>query len=423
MNNKFVLSKRGNIDFGYLSEDAAKAIRRQAGPIRLLEEDLKHIIERHGEQIRRAGYPDIPSFLQDVCDNYNAIYVGNIHGSLLLTVRKPGSLSRVAVVMLQPADPENNDRKDFYAVRTAMITREKYYSRNAPLLHRDAPITISLDEMPFGARPGAVEEMVAEAGFSVKTTGDPWIRSSERTEVEVGMGTESIYPDSTLIEEQHGDEARDQQVNDGKVDTDRDSPGQKQDEQEVASLESSDRDESAAGGGQKKLGKSGNNKEQDSSAKDLLENWPSLSPQQPSAPPGNRGGEQKNYERHDPVPLLSLKNRPLVLDYGDHIAVTRRAMFGIGRRAQSKRENAVSTALLAARDRFGEPIHFSGDPAFVRETANMAVKLGIAMEPGNDLAKHAYEQALQRAAAERGNVLEPSKSSPSPQKQVGAELA
>ena len=149
---------------------------------------------------------------------------------------------------------------------------------------------------------------------------------------------------------------------------------------------------------------------------DLLKDWPSVSSDNAKKP-------DKVFEKHDPVPLLSHKNRPLVLDYGDHIAVTRRAMFGIGRRAQSKRENAVSTALLAARDRFGEPIHFSGDPAFVRETANMAVKLGIALEPGNDLAKHAYEQALQRAAAERGNVLEPSKSSPSPQKQVGAELA
>ena len=237
------------------------------------------------------------------------------------------------------------------------------------------------------------------------------------------MGTDSIHPDSTLVEEQQVDEARDQQVNEGKVVAGSDFPGQKQDEQEVTSTELSDSDEIAEGRGQKKQGKLEQNRQQDGSVKDLLENWPSLSPQQPSAPPDHGDGEQKNYERHDPIPLLSHKNRPLVLDYGDHIAVTRRAMFGIGRRAQSKRENAVSTALLAARDRFGEPIHFSGDPAFVRETANMAVKLGIALEPGNDLAKHAYEQALQRAAAERGNVLEPSRKAHIPQKQVGAELA
>jgi hypothetical protein len=109
------------------------------------------------------------------------------------------------------------------------------------------------------------------------------------------------------------------------------------------------------------------------------------------------------------VALLTHKNRPLVLDYGDHITVTRRAMLGIGSRAREKREQAVTTALQAAVQRFGEPIHFEGNPKFLRETAEMAVKLGIRLEPGSKLAEQVYKEAQERAVKARGNTLEPAR--------------
>ncbi|MDA8154252.1 MAG: hypothetical protein M0003_16325, partial [Acidithiobacillus sp.] len=84
-----------------------------------------------------------------------------------------------------------------------------------------------------------------------------------------------------------------------------------------------------------------------------LQNWPDAQ----RTPPAKA---RPVFERHAPEPLLAHKNRPLVLDYGDHITVTRRAMMGIGTSARQRREQAVSTALQAAVQRFGEPVHFEG---------------------------------------------------------------
>jgi hypothetical protein len=142
---------------------------------------------------------------------------------------------------------------------------------------------------------------------------------------------------------------------------------------------------------------------------ELLEHWPQgqsqpLLPKSPESVP-----QRPVFERKAPVALLTHKNRPLVLDYGDHITVTRRAMLGIGSRAREKREQAVTTALQAAVQRFGEPIHFEGNPKFLRETAEMAVKLGIRLEPGSKLAEQVYKEAQERAVKARGNTLEPAR--------------
>ncbi len=73
----FVSRPGGGLDFGYLPEDVARTIRRQPGPIRLLESDLQHIEERHGDQIRQAGFQDVIRFLEESSKSYNAIYRGD----------------------------------------------------------------------------------------------------------------------------------------------------------------------------------------------------------------------------------------------------------------------------------------------------------------------------------------------------------
>lgn len=142
---------------------------------------------------------------------------------------------------------------------------------------------------------------------------------------------------------------------------------------------------------------------------ELVQNWPNTQ----RTPPAKA---RQVFERHAPEPLLAHKNRPLVLDYGDHITVTRRAMMGIGTSARQRREQAVSTALQAAAQRFGEPVHFEGNPQFLRETAAMAVKLGISLEPGSKLAGEVYREAQEQAARERGNALGPARKAQEPQK-------
>ena len=144
---------------------------------------------------------------------------------------------------------------------------------------------------------------------------------------------------------------------------------------------------------------------------ELLQNWPDAQ----RTPPAKA---RPVFERHAPEPLLVYKNRPLVLDYGDQITVTRRAMMGIGTSARQRREQAVSTALQAAVQRFGEPVHFEGNPQFLRETAAMAVKLGISLEPGSKLAEEVYREAQEQAAREQGNALGPARKAPEPQKNL-----
>ena len=144
---------------------------------------------------------------------------------------------------------------------------------------------------------------------------------------------------------------------------------------------------------------------------ELLKNWPDAQRTPPTK-------ARPVFERHAPEPLLVYKNRPLVLDYGDHITVTRRAMMGIGTSARQRREQAVSTALQAAVQRFGEPVHFEGNPQFLRETAAMAVKLGISLEPGSKLAEQVYRETQEQAARERGNALGPARKEPEAQKNL-----
>ena len=145
---------------------------------------------------------------------------------------------------------------------------------------------------------------------------------------------------------------------------------------------------------------------------------PGVQPKVPAVQAPEPNPDRPTFARQKPVPILAHKNRPLVLDYGDHITVTRRAMFGIGRRAQEKREQAVGYALQAAVQRFGEPIHFEGNPAFLQETAEMAVKMGIHLEPGSKLAEQIYREAQEKERIARGNTLGPARRQPERQQAV-----
>lgn len=148
------------------------------------------------------------------------------------------------------------------------------------------------------------------------------------------------------------------------------------------------------------------------STDDIVKDWPQANAPKKLVPetevpapelPAQDNARQEFPRIKPPKTLLGhpRNGKPLVLDHGDSISVTRRAMLGIGKRAQEKRENAVATGLQAAAERFGQPVHFSGSPAFLKETAEMAVKLGITLEPGSKLAEHYYQRALEQKAKEK----------------------
>jgi hypothetical protein len=137
---------------------------------------------------------------------------------------------------------------------------------------------------------------------------------------------------------------------------------------------------------------------------DPLADWPGTSQKslEPLMPP-----EKPRFERKNPPEVLfaNPKGKPYVLDHGDKVTVTNRAMLGLGHEAAEKRQKAVEIGLKAAVDRFGEPVRFQGNRAFLEETVKVAMERGIALEPGSPMAQDIYDRAIR----ERGNQFGPSK--------------
>lgn len=136
---EFVKAPDDSIDFGRIDEKIGKAIKRQAGPIRLQAgEDsdaakygLVHISARHGEEILKSGFTDIKEFVYGVTSNWTEIRKGNA-GSLFL-VKRNGE-NDIAVVKLKPGDGE-----DFYTVVTAWRTKRDTIDKKKLLWERSAP--------------------------------------------------------------------------------------------------------------------------------------------------------------------------------------------------------------------------------------------------------------------------------------------
>ena len=143
----FVECPGGGIDFGYLPEDAAKSIRRQAGPIRLLESDLQHIEERHSKEIHQAGYSNAIEFVSQYSKSYSAIYRGD-KGTLFLVSDFPGESAKNVVIRLTQMPDKSSD---YWAIKTASVMRRDYFRRRELLLLRDSPYhtPISVKRSPF----------------------------------------------------------------------------------------------------------------------------------------------------------------------------------------------------------------------------------------------------------------------------------
>jgi hypothetical protein len=124
---EYVLTTEGSKDFGEITQDIAKEIRRQAGKIRLRigEQDTKtdkgygeSHIERpvRIKQIRSIGFNSARDFVQHVARNFDTIYPAD-GGSLFLY--KHGSHDLLLVVKLAPST-----NGDFYDIQTGYITRK-----------------------------------------------------------------------------------------------------------------------------------------------------------------------------------------------------------------------------------------------------------------------------------------------------------
>ena len=134
---EFVLTKNGSIDFGEIPADIAKIIKRQSGKIRLrtgiqIDGAKGNYGEQHIERPERkeallkCGYTRAREFIEDNCQNYDAIYQGQ-NGSLIL-VKSYVDKNHIAIVKLTPSE---ND--DFYDVQTGYPSRKSGKNKK-PLL-------------------------------------------------------------------------------------------------------------------------------------------------------------------------------------------------------------------------------------------------------------------------------------------------
>ena len=133
---EFVLTRNGSKDFGEISAEIARQIRRQAGRIRLRvgkqegkpgDYGEKHI-ERNERmhELRSNGYENVRDFVQDAASGYTAIYNGN--GGRLIIYKK---LDKKGISLFVELIPFLEG--DFYDVKTGLVTRDTYFKNKKPL--------------------------------------------------------------------------------------------------------------------------------------------------------------------------------------------------------------------------------------------------------------------------------------------------
>lgn len=136
---EFVLTREGCKDFGEISNEIAKKIKRQSGKIRLRvgRQEInseqgygeKHI-ERPGriKEIMLLGFSNARDFVAYIAKNYDAIYQGE-KSSLILY--KSGVHHTEIISRLEPSI-----NCDFWDVKTAYITRKDSKRNKKPLWER-----------------------------------------------------------------------------------------------------------------------------------------------------------------------------------------------------------------------------------------------------------------------------------------------
>lgn len=132
---EYVLTKDGSKDFGEITPEIAKVIKRQAGKIRLRigEEHGSQSNNNYGEvhierdsrlkQLKSAGFESARDFIEYVCKNFDRIYDNGM--GLILAVRGEKN-SKIAMIQLTPS-PNN----DFYDVKTGLVARNSYFKDKA----------------------------------------------------------------------------------------------------------------------------------------------------------------------------------------------------------------------------------------------------------------------------------------------------
>jgi hypothetical protein len=184
-NNEFIKTTNGNIDFGSITPEIGRAIRRESAPLRLRigndSEGLRHIEKRHSADIKALGYTDAVQFVQEITSDFSAVYQADA-GALDLVVTD-GKLKFARVKL------ELSDDGTYYDIKTATPGRNDQYKNKKPLWENAGPSVSSGDnQTPLipGANAALHNSSIPLTAEKVKT------KSADKTKV-TDAGEELTY--------------------------------------------------------------------------------------------------------------------------------------------------------------------------------------------------------------------------------------
>lgn len=135
--NAIVMDKNGNYAHGYIGEKLAKSMGVQKGAIVVYNDLLGHLPAGRIEAIQSLGYSDVLDFVDDVFNDWDAIYEGK-DGSL--AVVKQVDKSNTVYIKLQ-------QEGDVYKVNTIIPSRNDFF-KNKKVLAERAQSNQSLKGLP-----------------------------------------------------------------------------------------------------------------------------------------------------------------------------------------------------------------------------------------------------------------------------------
>jgi hypothetical protein len=130
-----------------------------AGNIMLTKKDLTHIEERHGKQIRDAGFQDIKSFLNFVLGNVDAVYEGNKAVRFVLVARQIKPFGQVVIGLKYNGSGYNvitgsTIRSDFFDKQTPIWERAQTSHLGSKTSQTSGAISSQTDTLNFTTKPG-----------------------------------------------------------------------------------------------------------------------------------------------------------------------------------------------------------------------------------------------------------------------------
>ena len=133
---EYVLTSTGSKDFGEISPEIAKIIKRESGKIRLeigFQKDGRGYGEVHIErpdrlkQLKDNGFDNARDYIEFVVNDFDAIYQGKSRNIILA---KLGKNANIAFLSLK----QNEQDKDVYwTVESAFISRKDYLNGKTQL--------------------------------------------------------------------------------------------------------------------------------------------------------------------------------------------------------------------------------------------------------------------------------------------------